>query len=611
MRTRLGAFLRTTWGRVVLLLVAIAVVWIVTVTIAEAVFDAYPSQGEALWFGLAHLLDPGTLGEDETAAQRGIGVVQVLAGLVLLVGVVLAVASEVVGRGLERLFRDDPPLSLDGHILVVGHPHDAQEVLRAIAGHAPGSTVALLAPQELRGHLDPLRASLRGAAPRARLEVTTGDASTAAGLERACASSARTITVLSPPEPDDVAADVAVLEIGAVLAELLERTGRTGTPVALDVRRGLSAEAAADQPAGFDAVVRDRALGGVITLAVSTPGFAAALASGAAGAGRAAIRVTPAGEVAGRTFGELAGLMNRCVPMGLLSPAAGGGYVPEYMPAPDRPLAEGARAIVLAGSMTAPLHRPDAPAASPAPPVGSLAEVGGGRLRVLVVGWSAACGGLEYLLGLAPSAAVDATVLLAREAPVAPPFTVRVGDISDPGVLAAALEDTRPDIVLVASADGGGAAADARAVVTALHLARAGAASGPPILLEQQVGRPSAVLHAGGGRVHVLSAPAIAVQRNALAAADPAALLAQESLVDERVRLDDRRYDPPDGRPTTLGALAAALAPEHAAPFVVTRGGESVEADDMAGLEVRPDDRILVLRWADSTPAPTGDPAER
>ena len=96
-------FVRTTWGRAALLLGVIALVWIVTVTIAEAVFDAYPTQGEALWKGLAHLLDPGSLNDDETPAQRGIGVVQVLAGMVLLVGVALAVASELIGRGLERL----------------------------------------------------------------------------------------------------------------------------------------------------------------------------------------------------------------------------------------------------------------------------------------------------------------------------------------------------------------------------------------------------------------------------------------------------------------------------------------------------------------------------
>ncbi len=606
MRRRRGGlrwFVRTTWGRAALLLGVIALVWIVTVTIAEAVFDAYPTQGEALWKGLAHLLDPGSLNDDETPAQRGIGVVQVLAGMVLLVGVALAVASELIGRGLERLGRIDPRLDLSGHVLIVGDGADATAVVRAIAPHDPTATIAILVPLDAADRLGRMRADLRDV-HGGRVEIVTGDATTREGLTRACAASARSIIALSPPGGGDDAADVAVLETGTAIADLLTDEGRIGVPVALDIRRGENVDALSGRlPPGFDPLVRDRSLGGLIALAISTPTFAGIL--GAAGdAEGSVIRTAPIDGGSATGFGELRGRFDRCIPLGLARRGADGRFHARYALDPHEPPATDERVIVLAGSPTAALTGGAPGPADPPPDVATIVPVGPGRLDLLVIGWSAACEALAEMVAQIPPERIHAVVLAPPGAAAAPPFTVHTGDASDPGTLARMMA-MRPTVVLIASTDPDGADADARATLTALRAVRADPTGTAPILVEQQIQRPAAVLRSAGDRVHVLSAPAIATQRAALAAADPATLAAQEGMVDPGLRVSDERYEPADRRSTTLGALAAALASERAVPLAVAREGAPVEADDMAALEVRPGDHLLVLRPVGPAATPT------
>src|SRR5688572_12835492 len=89
-RLALAAVARSTAGRLGLLGAMVDAVWLVTAAVA-ALTDAQSSYGMALWSGLRHLFDPGSLGDDETTAQRIVGVVQVFTGLVFLAGVAFTV----------------------------------------------------------------------------------------------------------------------------------------------------------------------------------------------------------------------------------------------------------------------------------------------------------------------------------------------------------------------------------------------------------------------------------------------------------------------------------------------------------------------------------------
>ena len=78
--------------------------------------------------------------------------------------------------------------------------------------------------------------------------------------------------------------------------------------------------------------------------------------------------------------------------------------------------------------------------------------------------------------------------------------------------------------------------------------------------------------------------------------------------MDAGLRLSQATYRPGDGRPATLSAVAAALRPSQAVPLVVSRGGAPLEGDDMAALELRSGDRLLVVSRVAAVVSPPGSP---
>src|SRR5919106_699629 len=76
---RLVRLARSTWGRLALLGALVLAVWLASVATATAT-GAFAHFGDAAWSGFRHLLDPGALGDDDTAAERIVGAVQVVAG---------------------------------------------------------------------------------------------------------------------------------------------------------------------------------------------------------------------------------------------------------------------------------------------------------------------------------------------------------------------------------------------------------------------------------------------------------------------------------------------------------------------------------------------------
>ena len=83
--------------------------------LAHFAFDEYRTFGDALWSAILHVLDPSSLHEDAGAAQRSIGVLQVVTGLVLLVGLLFTFVAEFVGRSLERIGQGDRPVRARDH----------------------------------------------------------------------------------------------------------------------------------------------------------------------------------------------------------------------------------------------------------------------------------------------------------------------------------------------------------------------------------------------------------------------------------------------------------------------------------------------------------------
>ena len=136
-----------------LLVSAVALVLLGSAAIAHFVLGEFDDFGEALWSAVLHVLDPSSLHEDHDAAERAIGVFQVVTGLVLLVGLLFTFVAEVVANSLERLGQSDRPVTCHDHLLVVGGP-DLASVAASAASEAQLETelkrLVVLAPESAR-----------------------------------------------------------------------------------------------------------------------------------------------------------------------------------------------------------------------------------------------------------------------------------------------------------------------------------------------------------------------------------------------------------------------------------------------------------------------------
>lgn len=264
---------QTTRGRLALLLSAVAVLMVGSAAADHILFDRFDSFGEALWSALLHLLDPSSLHEDEGAAERTIGIVQVVTGLVLLVGVLFTLVADTVGRSIERLGTLDPPVRARDHLLVVGAIDvlgEAVAALRWAAELGDAGPLVVLAPEYERPERPRILEELRERTGSNKVELVFGDTAAPSGFERAAAERARTVVIV-PAGGAGIAetADVEVMQMGLALQEYLSDRG--GDPqVRLLFRRGRNVDAVWEMfPSSWDAVVGDRVVAAVLRMALT------------------------------------------------------------------------------------------------------------------------------------------------------------------------------------------------------------------------------------------------------------------------------------------------------------------------------------------------------
>jgi hypothetical protein len=266
----------TTLGRVALLVSTVALVLLGSAALARFAFGEYGDYGDALWSATLHLLDPSSLHDDEGAAQRAIGVFQVITGLVLLVGLLFTFVAEVVGRSLERIGQSERPVGARDHLLVVGGI-DLIGVATSAAAEAQLETelerLVVLAPESARDSRAQILADLDDAGGKLKTEVVFGDTAGDSGFELAGAERARAILLMpssSGPVPAE-SADVEVTQSGLALLDYLKE--KEAAPlVRLLFRRGRNVDASWELfPPEWDAVVGDRTVSAVLRLAITRP----------------------------------------------------------------------------------------------------------------------------------------------------------------------------------------------------------------------------------------------------------------------------------------------------------------------------------------------------
>jgi Trk K+ transport system NAD-binding subunit len=570
---------RTTPGRLALLVVTVVALWLITAAVA-ALTDVASSYGMALWSGLRHLFDPGSLGDDETTAQRIVGLLQVLTGLVFLVGVAITVLAEGVDRGLQRLSEAEPPVTSSGQLLIVGAGHVRSALLAALdrdPGDPPITHVVALGPPGA----DPPRAR-----PHAyKLTARTGDPRDPAVLRAAGAATARAVVVFADEAADPAVADLGALEIAATLIEALD--GAAPPPVAVHVQHSANVDAVWSLlPSTFDAVPADRSVGAVLALAVRLAQYPSLLGGPIEGGG---VQVTAPGDLAGLAFADAQARSPQSLAIGLLRDG-----VASFVPDPATPIGPADRLIVLAADRASAAMRGDP---APPPPAVELptAPASATAGAILALGWSRAG---DDLIGEL-SDATPLTVLAQLDAP--PPglaaAALRTGDPTDATQIAAAIAQLNPEIVLLlAGANGAtdGIGAHARAALGALKVTRIVQRPDVSIVVEQYGSEQADRLRSADPRIQVISRAELVGQALALSAVDRDALIVQQALVtDKHLALSAVTYT--GGAPVSLASAYDALLARRAVVLSLARDGRELTLADPAAEQIQPGDGLLLL----------------
>lgn len=567
-----------------LLLAAVVLLGILTAAVGHFLIGAHSDYGEALWKSLTHMIDPGSLGDDDTTAERTIGVLQVLIGIVFLAGIVLTVLTELVDRAVLRLQQGDPALRIGGHLLVIGMNDTLGEVRSMLAGSQEDESppiVAMLTPDQAE-HRNLARRALDGYPGKVHVVVADprGD-----GFDRVCAGDARHIVILSPEGPPD-RADLEATGLATLLARHLAAVGAT-PPVAVEMLRGRNVDAlwvdsgpgrcgpSPRFPAGFDALVNDRTIGALLSLVVLNPHFSRVFLSREDGL--TGPELIPWDGSAGSTFGEVRDRLEGSSLLGVLS-GTGTTARAFYLPPRDHRIAAGDRLIVVRddsgriGNGSGP--DPDSVKVAPARP-GPL----------LILGFSDSAGALLDALdqpGLDPG---TITVLASADPRGRPgaPLSVETGWIegnpADPGDIAHAIERSEPAVVFAAA----GPDREAEAVISGRFARQR---TDAPIVIEQQAAVHDP-LDLGSDRITVVSTSAMTAEAVAIALADPALVVAREAMVsDPGIALESLTYT--GSRPLPLRDLPAIFGRAGYYPLAVSlsdEAGDLVHGDHILAMQ--------------------------
>lgn len=573
-------------GRLVLLLGAVALLGVLTAAFGHFILGAFPSYGEALWSATSHLIDPGSIGDDNTNAERTVGLVQVIVGIIFFAGIVLTVLTEVFDRALRRLQKGDPAVRRRDHLLIVGASPSLAAVQSRIGvalAPSPPELVVML-PLADSGQREQTRRSLAGYPARTTVVVADPGED---GYERVCAQDARSIVLLSPEgEPDE--ADLEVTDRAVLLSQHLESSRDSAPPVAAEIRRGRNAQALWMKeppdgstlvprfPENFDALVDDRNIGAVLSLAVLNPTFATVILG--SGDARMAPNLTEGDQYLGQVYSTVREKLGSNTLLGILS-GSGPSARAIYLPDENRRIEAGDRLIIIAGDRASPGQ-----AAGPDPASIKVAPTRPGPC--LMIGWSDATRALVEELETTRSDLSRVHLLNLDEPPGSdePSIQIHRGDPGDPEQISRLINLVEPEIIWVASPQGNESAA-----VVGGMLARQ--MTDAVVVIEQsfstQSGRESRV--AAG--LTAVSTAGLMAETVALSNLDPAVLAAREQMLDDpAIRLESLTYT--GSEPLPLAGLPALMARGDAAPLALSLA-------DAEGAELGQGDHILALRRLD------------
>ncbi|MFN8422466.1 MAG: potassium transporter TrkA [Anaerolineae bacterium] len=434
--------------------------------------EPLPSFGEAVWQGLMHAFDPSALGGDSTWSYRwimlGVGIV----GLFIF-STLIGVLTTAVSERIEELRKGRSRVLESGHTLVLGWSPKTIAVLSELVianDSRRDAVVVVLAPQDKVVMEDTIRE--RVDRRTTRFVCRSGSCLEPGDLEIANVTAARAVIVLPSEE-----SDADTITIKTLLALRHTAAGLPGMPIVCALRDAEQLDAARlAAPDGCKIVLIDDVLSRITAQACRQRGLSTVLQELLDFDGDE-IYFAPAGASTARTFGTQMRELARGVAIGV---RFGDGRV-ALNPAADTPLDIDDRLIVIArdeDQIAFARHR--VPAVD-ADAIVAGVEEGASAERTLVLGWNGRAP--RILRQLDAYVGPGSTALVVARAAVQEgsrddgeglrclSINRRVADATRRAVLDG-LDVATCDHVIVLSSDAEAdpQVADARTLVTLLHL---------------------------------------------------------------------------------------------------------------------------------------------
>ena len=119
--------------QILLVASAIALIAVAFGVAGWASTEAFESPFEAIWWAFLRLTDPGYLGDDEGSILRTLSTIVTVLGYVLFMGSLVAIMTQWLAQKIERLDEGLTPISMRGHVVVLGWTNRTPEIVREIA----------------------------------------------------------------------------------------------------------------------------------------------------------------------------------------------------------------------------------------------------------------------------------------------------------------------------------------------------------------------------------------------------------------------------------------------------------------------------------------------
>ena len=117
--------------------------------VAWSATERFASAPEAIWWSFLRLTDPGYLGDDEGTVLRVVSTVVTVLGYVLFMGSLIAILSQWLAVTLRRLESGLTPISMRGHVVILGWTNRTAEIVLQLLG-ARGRLRRFLAERGVR-----------------------------------------------------------------------------------------------------------------------------------------------------------------------------------------------------------------------------------------------------------------------------------------------------------------------------------------------------------------------------------------------------------------------------------------------------------------------------